>query len=619
MPNLTVKKLFSYLKKYKLLALAILALIVGLILFFTHHQTLANWIMGTVSILEALPLVKSMWEDIRSGAYGIDILALTAIITSVILVQDFAAMIIVIMLTGGESLEDYAETRATSELSTLLKGSPQQAHIIRGRKTIDIKASEVKVGDKIVIKPGETVPVDAIIIEGQSSFDETSLTGESLPVDHRVNDQILSGSVNSDHLITAKAIHEAKDSQYQQIVKLVQNAAKSQAPFVRLADRYSIPFTIAAYVIAISVWVVSHQAIRFLEVIVVATPCPLLLAAPIALISGMSRSSKYGIIVKTGSALEKLAEAKTVIFDKTGTLTSGELGIDNIKAIKPYSQDEVLALAASVEQNSNHIIAQAIVKAANAKKMHLTKVKQVKEIAGQGLSATYKGDQLILGQGSFITKNGVALPSKISNQLQTAVYIAINNRLAGIIYLSDHLRPEAKNTINQILKLGIKRTVMITGDNKNTADSIAKAVGIKTVYAETLPGEKLHALEDINERPAVFVGDGVNDAPVLTGSDVGIALGARGSTAASESADLVIMPDDLSKVATAIEIAKKTFAIARQSILFGIGLSLILMIIFATGRFKPIYGAVLQEVVDVVVIFNALRAHSIKITSEQLK
>ena len=215
-----------------------------------------------------------------------------------------------------------------------------------------------------------------------------------------------------------------------------------------------------------------------------------------------------------------------------------------------------------------------------------------------------------------MAKQGIELPKKIKNQQQTIVYIAINNSLAGIIYLSDSLRPEAKSTIQKILKLGIKRTVMITGDNKSTAENIAKDVGIKTVYAETLPGEKLHALDDISQRPIIFVGDGVNDAPVLTGSDVGIALGARGSTAASESADLVIMTDDLSKVATALEIAKKTFSIARQSILFGIGLSLILMIIFATGKFKPIYGALLQEVVDVVVIFNALRAHSIKVTNE---
>ena len=597
--------------------LAVLALVAGVILYFAISKTAAYWVMGVVAAIECLPLLKSMIGDIRNGTYGIDILALTAIITSVILRQDFAAMIVVIMLTGGESLEDYAEKRAHSELDALLKGSPTKAHIMRGRKLIDVAVKEVKVGDKIIVKPGEIVPVDAVVLEGTSSFNESSLTGESLPVSHGIGDQILSGSVNSDSLITARAVHTAGDSQYQQIIRLVRSAATSQAPFVRLADRYSIPFTIAAYVIAAAVWVFSHHAIRFLEVIIVATPCPLLLAAPIALISGMSRASRYGIIVKTGSALEKLAEAKTIIFDKTGTLTAGELGVDSIKAFDPYSKDEVLALAASVEQNSPHVIASAVVKAALDKGIKIAKVRDIKDTPGKGLKATYKGDQLILGKENFMVEEGIAVKKNDKDKTaKTTVYVAINNKLAGVIYLSDSLRPEAQQTIAAIIKLGIKRTVMITGDNRATADAIAKEVGIKTVYAETLPGEKLHALEDIKERPAVFVGDGVNDAPVLTGSDIGIAMGAKGSTAASESADLVIMTDDLSRVASALEIAKKTFAIAKQSILVGIGLSLILMLIFATGKFLPIYGAVLQEVVDVVVIFNALRVHNLKLTPE---
>ena len=610
-----LKVILKFLKTYKLLVLALVALIVGLILYFAVSKTIAEWVMGTVAVIECLPLVKSMADDIRHGTYGIDILALTAIVTSVILRQDFAALVVVIMLTGGESLEDYAERRAHSELDALLKGSPTQAHVLRGRKTLDVGADEVKVGDKIIIKPGEIVPVDALILEGDSSFNESSLTGESLPVNHGMGDQILSGSVNSDSVITAKAVHSARDSQYQQIIRLVKSAAASQAPFVRLADRYSIPFTLAAYAIAASVWVVSHQAIRFLEVIIVATPCPLLLAAPIALISGMSRASRYGIIVKTGSALEKLAETKTFIFDKTGTLTTGQLGVERIKALDPYSEDEVLALAASVEQNSPHVIAEAIVKAAAKQRIKIAKVKDIRDTPGKGLKATYKGDRLILGNADFLQDQGIELTANNNKAAMTTVYVAINNKVAGVIYLSDSLRVEAKQTVRALVKLGIKRTVMITGDNRATADSIAKQIGIKTVYAETLPGEKLHALEDITERPAAFVGDGVNDAPVLTGSDIGIAMGAKGSTAASESADLVILTDDLSRVASALEIAKKTFSIAKQSILVGIGLSLILMVIFATGKFPPIYGALLQEVVDVVVIFNALRVHSIKITN----
>ncbi len=614
---MSYKKKLAVIWNYKLLSLAFLGLIAGVILYFTHHNTISEWLMGSIAIVESFPLIKSMWQDIRGGAYGIDILALTAIIASVILRQDFAAIIIVIMLTGGESLEDYAEKRAHSELDALLKGAPEKAHVLRGRKVIDIAANEVKIGDKLLIKAGELVPVDATIIEGSSTFDESRLSGESLPVLRTINDQIISGSINNDSPVTVKAIHSAQDSQYQLIIKLVRSAANSQAPFVRLADRYSIPFTIAAYLIAGTVWAISGHAIRFLEVIVVATPCPLLLAAPIALISGMSRASKYGIIVKNGSSLEKLAETKSFIFDKTGTLTTGILSIESIVAIDPYSKDEILALAASVEQNSNHVIALAIVNSSLNKGIRLAKVKNVTEVAGQGLKASFKGDNLLLGRLDYLQKQAVDIPNKfISSQKNTAVYIAINNKLAGVLYLKDSLRPEAKQTLQKIVNLGISKIIMITGDNKESANLVAKQLGIKTVYAETLPGEKLHALEDIEQRPITFVGDGVNDAPVLTGSDVGIALGARGSTAASESADLVIIPNDLSHVAAAFEIAKKTFSIAKQSILIGIGLSFVLMLVFATGRFKPIYGAVIQEVVDVVVIFNALRAHAIKIKFE---
>lgn len=611
----TIKKIYAFFRSYKLFTLALLTLIIGAGLYFSKQHTAALWVMGTVAIAESLPLLKSMWEDLRHGTYGIDILALTAIIASVFLRQDFAALVVVVMLTGGESLEDYAERRSHRELDALLKGSPQKAHLLRGRKIIDVAASEVKVGDRIIVKPGELVPVDAVIYEGTSSFNEASLTGESLPVNRGISEQILSGSVNNEQLVTAKAIHSAEDSQYQQIVHLVASAEAARSPFVRLADRYSIPFTAAAYIMAIGVWIISGHAIRFLEVIIVATPCPLILAAPIALISGMSRAYKYGIIIKTGSALEKLAEAQTVIFDKTGTLTTGKLALDSVKAFAPYSKDEVLALVASAEQNSNHIIAQAIVESAKAKGLKLAKIKGIVETPGQGLEATYKSDSVLIGRSDFIAKQGVDISKVPTSEAKTMVLVAVNEKIAGVLFLSDRVREESKRTIQELVKLGIKRTVMITGDNKSTADSIAKQVGIKTVYAETLPGEKLKALEDIKERPIVFVGDGVNDAPVLTGSDVGIALGARGSTAASESADMVILLDDLSKVSSAVLIAKKTFGIAKQSIFIGIGLSLVLMLIFITGKFQPIYGAVLQEVVDVVVIFNALRVHNLKITN----
>ncbi|MEO8104823.1 MAG: heavy metal translocating P-type ATPase [Candidatus Saccharibacteria bacterium] len=606
-----MKRSIRVMRQYKLLSLASLAFIVGLLLTAAHQATALHWVLGTVALSATLPLLWAMIEDVRTGSYGIDILAITAIVASVLLGQYWAAIVVVLMLTGGESLEKYAEHRARRELDALLTRAPQKAHLLQGRKVTVVKVSALKVGDKILIKPGELVPVDAIILEGISDFDESSLTGESLPQSKQIGDQILSGSIATDGAITAKALATASDSQYEQIIKLVRSAAASQTPFVRLAERYSIPFTFLAFAIATAVWVVSGQAIRFLEVIIVATPCPLLLAAPIALISGMSRASKYGIIVKTGSALERLAEAKTIAFDKTGTLTRGILVVSDVTSFNSYTQAEVLQWAASLEQSSTHVVAQAVVAAAQLKQLKLAKAKHVKEIAGRGLHAQLKGQEILVGRFSLLEEHGVVMPPTFKQTAiaQTAIYVAAGGQLAGVITFEDELRPESKATLQRLHDLGLRHTMMITGDNESVARTIAKKLGIATVHAEMLPAGKLKVLETVTQRPLVFVGDGVNDAPVLTTADIGIALGARGSAAASESADLVILQDDISRVATAVAIAKRTFKIAKQSILIGIGLSVILMLVFATGKFSPLVGAIVQEVVDVVVIFNALRAH----------
>lgn len=608
-------RLLKFLRRYKLFSLALVALVAALVLQLFKYKTAANWLLATVSIIEVLPLGWGMWRDIQSGKYGIDILAATAIITSVILGQYWAAIVVVLMLTGGESLEDYAEHRARRELDALLTHAPQRAHLLRKGKTIDVKAQELKVGDRILIKAGELVPVDAVIIEGTASFDESSLTGESLPQAKQKDDQLLSGSINLDGAVTAKAIATADASQYQQIVKLVQSAAASKAPFVRLADRYSIPFTVLSFALAGMVWALSGHAIRFLEVIVVATPCPLLLAAPIALISGMARASRYGIIIRSGSALERLAEVRTMAFDKTGTLTRGTLEVDTVTAFGDYTKDAVLGLAASLEQNSNHVLASAIVSAARARSVKPAKAKHVREIAGRGLIASVKQRQVLTGRFSLLAEHDVQIPAKFkqSGIKQTAVYVAVDGTLAGIITLKDEVREESSDTIQHLKELGIREFIMVTGDNKATAQEIAKHLGISHVHAEALPADKLRVLDEAKYRPLAFVGDGVNDAPILTASDLGIALGARGVAAASESADVVIMPDDLGRVATATAIAKRTFQIARQSILAGIGLSLLLMAVFATGKFSPLSGAIIQEVVDVVVIVNALRAHGTRI------
>ncbi len=608
-----MQRIINFIIRYKLFCVAILSLLISLNLYVSKDKTAANWILGVVAIAETLPILWSMWQDVRLGKYGIDILAVTAIVASVLLGQYWAAIVVVVMLTGGQSLEDYAERRAQSELDTLLKTVPLTANVIRKGKTLSVDVGEIKVGDKIQVKPGEVVAVDGNIIDGRADFDEASLTGESLPQSKQVGMKVLSGSVSVDGLVTIKATATAEDSQYQQIIKLVRGAAGSEAPFIRLADRYSLPFTVMSFAIALGVWILTGHAIRFLEVIIVATPCPLLLAAPIALISGMARASRYGIIVKTGKSLERLAESSVIAFDKTGTLTKGDLTVKAVKTFGKFSKEEVIKYAASLEQNSNHVLAQAVVTDAKLKAVKTFKAKHLEEVPGLGLKADIKGTKVLVGSYDLLKQNDVDVPTgfKRTSIDQTAAYVSINHKLAGVITFTDEIRDDALSTLDFLHDLGIKKVVMITGDNKTSANHIAKALGIDDVHAEALPADKLHILSKLSPRPVIYVGDGVNDAPVLTASDVGIAMGARGSTAASESADMVVMLDELSRVAAGLEIAKKTFRIARQSILIGIGLSVVLMLVFATGKFPPLAGAILQEVVDVFVIFNALRAHII--------
>jgi heavy metal translocating P-type ATPase len=605
-----IKLTINFLKKYKLLGLIVIATLVSLALYLVDYHRASNVILAVVVVIAVIPLLWGMLTTLKSGRYGIDILAATAMITSVILGQYWTGVVIALMLTGGAALEDYAENKAKAELKSLLDNKPKIAHLLKNKSVVDVKVSTIKVGAVLSILPGEVVPVDCTILSGETSVDESNITGESLPKVKAVGEVLLSGSINHEGSITVKVLHEAKDSQYEQIIKLVKSATSSESPFIRLTDKYSIPFTIISFMIASGTWIISGHAIRFLEVIVVATPCPLLLAAPIALISGMSRAAKHGIIIKNSTALEKLAQVKTIAFDKTGTLTRGHPVIETIHAYNGYNEEEVIAYAGSLEANSNHVLAQAIVNSASSKHIKLYTSKQVNELSGNGLSGSIKGKSVLFGRLALLQDHKINLESyHLSKNVGTVSYLAINNQLAGIITFTDEIRKESKNLIKRLKKAGIKHFKMITGDSMSAAKKIGEKLGIIDINADCFPGDKIKAIESATDRPIAFVGDGVNDAPVLTVSDVGIALGARGSTAASESADIVIMLDDVSKVASAVEIAKRTFFIAKQSILVGIFISIVLMLSFATGKFKPIYGALLQELIDVIVIFNALRAH----------
>lgn len=588
-----------------------LGLIIAIALFsavleFGFGLALVAQIIITITgTLIALSMLKEMIKTLRSGSYGVDLLAITAVAATLAVGQYWAAMIVLIMLVGGDSLEDYASKKAHTELKALLDNSPQTAHKVVADKLIDIKVDEANIGDQLVVKPGETVPVDGHVIKGSSMFDESSLTGESRPITKNIGDTVYSGSINGDSAITMKVDKLAKDSQYQRLIQLVKQADSTPAHFVRMADRYAVPFTGIAFVIAGIAWFVSKDPVRFTEVLVVASPCPLILAAPVALVSGMSRSSRNGIVVKTGSVLEKMATAKTAAFDKTGTITSGRLFVDQIKPVAGTTKEELLSYAASAERSSGHILARSLLNYAVKHDVNLLEVQQLSEVTGNGVTAQIAGQTIKVGKASF-----VASTAQVAETTQTCVYISLNDRYIGTITFIDKLRLEAAQTMQTLRDHGVKHLMMLTGDQQAIAQTIAKEVGIDDVRAKLLPEEKIQALKAVpeSEHPVIMVGDGVNDAPSLTVADVGIAMGAHGATAASESADVVILKDDLLKVAKAVEIAQDTLRIARQAVLIGIFICVFLMLVASTGFIPAIVGAMFQEVIDTVSILWGLRA-----------
>ena len=557
-------------------------------------------IIDIIGILMAISLLMEIFHDWKTGRYGVDILAVIAVVSTILIGDVWAEWMILVMMTGGETLEDYATGQANKELRALLDKTPRIANKLVDGKITEVKVDALQVGDHVLIKPGQQVPVDGKIVKGTSSFDQSSLTGESVPVSKNPGDDLMSGSVNGDVAVEMEVTKAAKDSEYQSIVALVKSAQAQPAKFVKMADRYAIPFTIISLIIGGAAWIVSGDATRFAEVMVVASPCPLLIAAPVALISGMSSMSAHHIIVKSGPTLEKLAKAKTFAFDKTGTLTENQLIVDQIVTVDDsIDQKELQSLAASVEQQSSHVIASSLVKATDKNLIHA--VTNLKETTAQGVD----GKHVKVGKLSFVDPGHEKL-----DITSTAIYISVDGKFAGYITLKDKMRPESPKTIERLFRQGAEDIMMLTGDHKQVAEKVAKEAGITDVRSELLPSQKIQAIKDVpkNLRPVVMTGDGVNDAPSLTAADVGIAMGAKGATAASESADAVIMVNDISKVNDAVAISKHTMKVANIDVLTAIGVVIIIELIAFTGVIPAFWGAILQEVVDMITISLGLLA-----------
>ena len=606
-------------KFFTILGIGVIAAILD---FLCGAPKIGTWpisgiLIDIFGIFMAITMLREMIETLESGRWGVDILAIIAVVSTMIVGDYWAAWMILIMLTGGDSLEDYATSQADKELRSLLQNSPRIADKLVNGKIEEVKVDDLKIGDIVLIKPGSQVPVDGEIIKGNSSFDQSSLTGESVPVDKKIGDDLMSGSINGDAAVEMKVTKAAKDSEYQSIIALVKSSEAKPAKFVKMADRYAVPFTIISLIIGIAAMITSAvtnpalgwQAhfLRFAQVMVVASPCPLLIAAPVAMVSGMSSMSRSHIIVKSGTTLEKLSRTLTFAFDKTGTLTENQLVIDQVVLPEnsSISKEELQSLAASVEQQSSHVIATSLVKSTD--KNLIKPVTNLKEATAKGVSGEVDGKLVKVGKLSYVDPD----QEKITIN-STAVFVSIDNKFAGYITFQDQMRENTPETISRLRRQGIKQIMMLTGDRRAVADKVAKEAGIKEseVHADLLPAQKIQAIRDVKPdlRPVAMVGDGVNDAPSLMAADVGIAMGAKGATAASESADAVIMVNDISKVNDAVAISKHTMKVAHVDIITAICIVILIELIAFTGIIPAFWGAILQEVVDLITILLALLA-----------
>jgi heavy metal translocating P-type ATPase len=595
--------------RFPLVSLVLAAGLATGALVFAGAEPAARWTATGAAAVVALVQVVQMVRDARSGRWGLDVLAVLAIASTAVLGDYWASLIVALMMAGGEALEDYAAHRARTQLSALLSRVPRRARRMGSDgEPHEVDVDDLEPGDVVVVTPGEVVPVDAVLLDPEAEFDESSLTGESLPVAHLAGSAILSGSVNGPTAVRMRATARAENSQYQQIVALVEGAAASRGRFVRLADRYALPFTAAALLIAGVAWAVSGDPTRFAEVLVVATPCPLLIAAPVAFVAGMGRAAREGVVIKSGESLERLARPRTVAIDKTGTLTLGRPEVDRVEPFGTASADEILAVAAGAEQGSNHVLANAILEAAAARGLRPADVTDLEEITAHGLRGRWGQTGASVGKADFVAAETAPFDVGALEPGETAVYVGADGRPLGRIVLRDEVRPDAAAAVAHLRAAGVRSVVMLTGDADATAQHVAQAVGIADVRAGLLPGDKVSIVAALPDRPVLMVGDGVNDAPVLAAADVGVAMGARGSTAASESADVVILLDDIGRLTTAVATARRTVGIARQSIALGIGLSVIFMLVATTGVLPAIAGALVQEAIDVATIVNGLRA-----------
>jgi heavy metal translocating P-type ATPase len=558
-----------------------------------------------------------LWETVRRAGHGrfaVDLVATFAIVGALILGQPVAGLVIVLMQSGGAALERFAEGKASDAVRALEHAAPRTAHRVSGERVDDVPVADIVAGDVLVIRPGDLVPCDGVIVEGRSDLDAATLTGEPLPIDGRPGVSVMSGTRNGAGLLRMRATAAARASQYERIVELVRTAQASKAPVQRMADRYAVWFTPATLGVCAIAFLISHDWIRVLAVLVVATPCPLILAAPIGIIGGINRAARRGIILRNGGALERLARVDTAVFDKTGTITVGEPRVQAVVTLPPYNRVSLLGYAGAIEQASGHLLARVTVAAAHAERIALVVPTGSREDPGRGVGGTVNGRVVHVGGRAFVLAHCAADADALARLEQGPVvlraYVAIDGQLAGAIEYADEIRPDLSATLARLRALGIERMLLLSGDHDPTVQAVARSAGFTEARGDLLPTDKAAVVARLRHarRLVMMVGDGTNDAPALTEADVGVALSAHGGGVMAESADVIILLDAFDRVADAVTIARRSIRITRQSIGVGLGLSACAMVFAAAGLIPPVAGAVLQEGIDVAVILNALRS-----------
>ncbi|MGJ8530668.1 MAG: heavy metal translocating P-type ATPase [Alphaproteobacteria bacterium] len=593
-----------------LLAIALIGLVSGIGLWATGYSDLADyvWAGGVIPILTAL--IVEIIRSLKQGDFGLDIVAALSMSAALLFGETLAAAVVALMYSGGTLLESFAEVRARREMSDLLSRVPRTATIYHNGALEDIPLDDVAPGDLLLIRQGDVAPVDGAVESGRALLDQSALTGESMPVRLEQGQAVMSGSTNAGEPFDLRATHLAANSTYAGIVRLVEAAQKSKAPMVRLADRYSLLILAVTVAMAVLAWWVSGDPIRAVAVLVVATPCPLILAVPVALVAGLSRAAHYGVLIKGAKPLEALARIETMIVDKTGTLTEGRPKIVSIDALTDLTPDEMLFFAAGLDQGSKHPVAQAIVASAQQSGMHLPVPTDLVEFPGEGMTGRIDGHGVVVGGVDFVMRlaDGPQMAHPAQQNGAVVVALAVDGRLVGHIEMADTLRSGTIAFVKGLRRIGMKRILLATGDRLSVAEAVTDGLDLDGVRADLTPDQKvLLVLSERKNGPVMMVGDGVNDAPALAAADVGVAMGARGTVASAEAAEVVLLVDQLDRLLPGLEIARRSRRIALESVGIGIGLSFVGMITAALGYLAPVQGAVLQEVIDVAVILNALR------------